>query len=129
MNGEISLVAAGGIVLGAAAAAAAVIRGEKISVGQKGLIAVTLLGAPGFIRRARRSEPAVLISPAAGPTGALPVSAAPDLFRRDIALRPAGPDGQMTPARFRVVEGRLHSYVLREDGSWGTIPASGRKVA
>ena len=124
MNGPVSFVGTGGALLGAAAGTAALLRGEKISIVQKALIAVVLLGAPGYIRRARRPAPPVLIPAAAGPSGVQPVPDAGHL-RRDIALRILGPEGTMTPARFRIVEGRLQGYTLRADGSWDAMPGHG----
>lgn len=113
-------------MLGASAAVAALIRGEKIGVGQKALIAAVLLGAPGYVRRSRPPVAPVIISGAGSALAAQAVGGDPDYLRRDIALRPTGPDGHMAPARFRIVSGQLQAYTLRQDGSWAltAVPAS-----
>ena len=123
MTGNPSLLGAGGAALGAAAAAAALIRGERIGFGQKVLIAVVLLYAPGFIRRARTPIPPLLIPAEGHPAETLPTSDAADHLRRDIALRPVGPDGHMAPARFRIVGGHLQPFILLQNGAWGAVPA------
>lgn len=128
MSSHPSLLVAGGLALGAAAAAAALIRGERISRGQKALIAAVLLAAPGYLHRARRVAPPVRIT-ATAPFAVRPAADAPDHLRRDIALRPVGQEGQMSPARFRIVDGQIMPYALLEDGSWGLLPSAGHAGA
>lgn len=122
MTGNPSLLGAGGAVLGAAAAAAALIRGERIGFGQKALIAVVLLCAPGFIRRARTPVTPVLVPAEELLPETLPASGTADHLRRDIALRPVGPDGHMAPARFRIVGGHLQPFILLQNGAWAAVP-------
>lgn len=123
MSAELSALAHGGVILGAAQGAAALLRGERITFGQKALIGAVLLGAPAMIRRRaaqyRRSSPPLTVS-VPGPADGYPAAA--DLLDglSDFALRPHGPHGHLAPARFRVVDGAIVPYTLRADGTWFT---------